>query len=218
MTFEDMKTMMGELLSDPSNQQVKAERRRILLNLAYQDIWNILIRNGRYLRKKTYTVTFATGSQTKIIDATNEDIQKIVYAQLEDGTPIDIVEEESAKRSVTPCLYISEELDEDAGNPDVKRREIRLGWYTEPETSFTVTLTACLKINTFQASDDDKKIIHDIPEEYHSCIVYRACMMALGVDNDSREMFRELYQEQMDMMLAAGAAHEQRSVIDETGY
>lgn len=167
MTQAEMRTLLRIYVDDVQGVRFTDEQCRVLLNVAYTEVYNRLIAHGLHPNVTTTTFTF---SSTVTYNSLS-DFQAFSQAVLSDsGTKIPMVEEHIAKEMDKPCLYIRTTT---AGNTDIY-------YEPTPTAEFDVDFSYSPNLGTAFVTTSDNN--YEIPFAFHNTIVEFARVKALSAD------------------------------------
>lgn len=197
MNQSEFRKILQINVNDIRGSRFDSDTCRILLNSAFQHVWNDLINKGRYYNIQTVNVTFSTLQEVDLA----EDVQKVILVKDSDGNKIDIFDEEVASISDKQGVYLTHQV-----NSITMIAMVKLGWYRIPASSFILTVRYVPIVSQFSAiAPDDNFIILDIPIQYHLLIPTWATVLALGADEKSVDYWGSIYQQQMQQIVESGS-------------
>ena len=208
MNFIEMKTLLRTYINDPHKGIYDDEQLRLILNEAYNFVYNALIAEKIYLYTRQETVTFAANTQEIAFSRTN-DMIKIIYVLDENDIRVPVYREQDSKSSDRRSFYVGEDINIDpTDNSLTKQRASVLGYFKKTSSSFDAVIYYAAKIQhlLYNSGNPDKKVIHVIPEYHHNVIILRATAILWSIKGITPEILLNLqwweskYREEFEVM------------------
>ena len=208
MNFIEMKTLLRTYINDPHKGIYDDEQLRLILNEAYNFVYNALIAEKIYLYTRKETISFSANTQETAFSAVN-DVIKIIYVLDENEITIPVYREQDSKKSDIRSVYVGETIAVDpTARTSTKQRASVLGYFKIPSSSFDVVVYYAARIQSllYDEGDSDKRVIHVIPEYHHNVIILRATAILWSIKGITPEILLNLqwweskYREEFEVM------------------